>query len=91
MSCGCAEIGGKAEVAIWSMGLLRRKEFRLSLLLADAGGGLKMKINKITYQYRRDFQAIYECEGCGHRVEGGGYDDANFHQNVIPSMRCPEC
>ena len=50
-----------------------------------------MKINKITYQHRRDFQAIYECEGCGHRVEGRGYDDDNFHENVIPSMRCPEC
>lgn len=39
-----------------------------------------MKINKITYQHRRDFQAIYECEGCGHRVKGGGYDDANFQR-----------
>ena len=50
-----------------------------------------MKINKITYQHRRDFQAIYECEGCGHRVEGRGYDDDNFHENVIPSMRCQKC
>ena len=50
-----------------------------------------MKINKITYQHRRDFQAIYECEWCGHRVEGGGYDDANFHQNVIPNMLCDNC
>jgi hypothetical protein len=30
----------KAEGAIWSTGLLRRKGCRLSLLLADAGGGL---------------------------------------------------
>lgn len=50
-----------------------------------------MKINKITYQHRRDFQAVYECEGCGHTCEGRGYDDAYFHQNVIPSMRCPKC
>lgn len=50
-----------------------------------------MKINKILYQYRRDFRAVYECEGCGHMHEGRGYDDANFHENVIPSMRCPVC
>lgn len=46
-----------------------------------------MKINKITYQHRRDFRAIYECEGCGHKVDERGYDDANFHENVIPSAR----
>ena len=22
---------------------------------------------------------------------GGGYDDANFHQHVIPMMRCEKC
>jgi predicted RNA-binding Zn-ribbon protein involved in translation (DUF1610 family) len=50
-----------------------------------------MKINKITHQHRRDFQAIYECEACGHKCEGRGYDDDNFHRNVIPTMRCPQC
>ena len=50
-----------------------------------------MNIKKIVYQHRRDFKAIYECQGCGHECEGGGYDDANFHENVIPSMRCPKC
>jgi primosomal protein N' len=50
-----------------------------------------MKINKILYQHRRDFKAIYECEHCGYTIEGSGYDDANFHQNVIPSMKCDEC
>lgn len=50
-----------------------------------------MKIDQITYQHRRDFQAIYVCEGCGHKRKGKGYDDDNFHRNVIPSMRCPEC
>ena len=50
-----------------------------------------MKIARIIYQHRRDFTAVYECEGCGHQVEGRGYDDANYHQNVIPMMRCPEC
>ena len=50
-----------------------------------------MKIKKILSQCRRDFTAIYECEHCGYEKNGSGYDDANFHQNVIPDMKCPEC
>ena len=50
-----------------------------------------MKIQKIISQYRRDFTAIYECEHCGHTYESDGYDDANFHQNVIPKFKCTEC
>lgn len=50
-----------------------------------------MKIKEIINQYRRDFHAVYECEHCGHTYEGSGYDDANFHMNVIPSFKCPEC
>lgn len=51
----------------------------------------KMHIQKIDSQYRRDFWAIYECEHCGHTERGSGYDDANFHQNVIPKMKCKKC
>ena len=50
-----------------------------------------MKIKKITSQSRRDFSAVYECEHCGHTTEGHGYDDSNFHQNVIPKMKCKQC
>ena len=50
-----------------------------------------MKIQKILTQHRRDFTAVYECEHCGHTYTAGGYDDANFHQNVIPNKECPEC
>ncbi len=50
-----------------------------------------MKIKTITSQHRRDFTAIYECEHCSHTKKGSGYDDANFHQNVIPEMKCPKC
>lgn len=50
-----------------------------------------MKIKTIVNQNRRDFRAIYECEHCGFEKEGSGYDDANFHQNVIPKMTCPKC
>ncbi len=50
-----------------------------------------MKIEKITSQHRRDFYAIYVCEHCGVRHEGSGYDDDNFHRNVIPKMKCKNC
>jgi ribosomal protein L37AE/L43A len=50
-----------------------------------------MRIKKIISQSRRDFHAIYECEHCGHTHEGSGYDDTNFHVNVIPNKVCPKC
>ena len=52
-----------------------------------------MKIKEITYQNRRDFKAIYECEHCGYvdEKDSWGYDDDNFHRNVIPKMKCPKC
>ena len=50
-----------------------------------------MKIKEILYQNRRDFRAIYVCEHCGFEKEMKGYDDANFHENVIPEMKCEKC
>lgn len=50
-----------------------------------------MKIKKMLSQNRRDFRAIYECEHCGHTIEGYGYDDSYFHQKVIPNMPCEGC
>ena len=50
-----------------------------------------MKIKKIVSRNRRDFTAIYECEHCGATEKSSGYDDANFHQNVIPEMECSAC
>lgn len=51
-----------------------------------------MKIQQITSQHRRDFRADMVCEKCG-AVERGvsGYDDANFHNNVVPAMACKQC
>ena len=43
-----------------------------------------MRIKEIISQHRRDFKAIFECEHCGHTETKSGYDDANYHQNVIP-------
>ena len=51
-----------------------------------------MKIVRITSQSRRDFWATMECEHCGYiRTNVSGYDDGNFHENVIPKMKCQEC
>ena len=51
-----------------------------------------MRIKQINSQHRRDFWADYECEHCGYiEKDKNGYDDTNFHQNVIPKMKCPQC
>jgi len=50
-----------------------------------------MRIKKKISQHRRDFRAVYVCEHCDHEHTDYGYDDHNFHVNVIPSMKCPEC
>ena len=50
-----------------------------------------MKVKKIITQSRRDFVAVYECEHCGFEKRGYGYDDTNFHHNVIPVMKCDQC
>jgi primosomal protein N' len=51
-----------------------------------------MKIKEIVSQSRRDFWADMECEHCGHiEKKVSGYDDTNYHNNVIPDMKCKEC
>jgi hypothetical protein len=50
-----------------------------------------MHIKEIKSQHRRDFQAVYACEHCNAEREGYGYDDNNFHENVIPKMKCEKC
>jgi len=50
-----------------------------------------MRIKTIKSQHRRDFTAIYECEHCSATQDGIGYDDDNFHSNVIPLMVCKQC
>jgi transcription elongation factor Elf1 len=66
----------------------------ISRVRTTRGAGLRrddMKIKEITNQNRRDFHAVYVCEHCGHEEKGSGYDDANFHQNIIPAMKCKAC
>lgn len=51
-----------------------------------------MKIKKIVSQNRRDFTAILICEHCESEEElNSGYDDAYYHNEVIPNMECKSC
>lgn len=50
-----------------------------------------MRIKQIVSQDRRDFTAIYQCEHCNHKKKAYGYDDDNFHNNVVPKMKCEIC
>lgn len=51
-----------------------------------------MKLIEITSQHRNDFSGILQCEHCGSKKKiTTGYDDANYHNNVIPSIHCPDC
>ena len=46
---------------------------------------------KRVYQHRRDFQAVYECESCKATETISGYDDTNYHMNVVPNIKCKVC
>lgn len=51
-----------------------------------------MKLIEKRNQFRRDFNGLYECEGCGNREEVQGcYDDRYFHDEVTPNMKCSKC
>lgn len=51
-----------------------------------------MFIDQMLAQSRFDFDAVMRCEHCGHRqMITTGYDDANYHYNVIPKMTCAAC
>ena len=51
-----------------------------------------MKIIIITSQYRRDFCADIECEGCGNKEKlTRGYDDRYYHDAVLPDRKCSKC
>ena len=51
-----------------------------------------MKIKTIISQHRRDFTATMVCEFCGaESLNKYGYDDDNYHRNVIPNMKCKAC
>jgi hypothetical protein len=51
-----------------------------------------MKIKQITSQHRNDFCAVMQCEHCGVEEKlTTGYNDAYYHERVIPAMHCQSC
>lgn len=51
-----------------------------------------MHLIKKTYQHRRDFAGIFACAHCGNEeLIDNCYDDAHFHENVIPGWECKKC
>lgn len=50
-----------------------------------------MKIQTVTSSYGNDFRADYVCEHCGHVKNAYGYNDAYFHNVVIPGWSCEKC
>jgi uncharacterized Zn finger protein len=51
-----------------------------------------MKIIKILSQSRRDMRVDMQCESCNYIEERVyAYDDNNFHENVIPKIKCKNC
>lgn len=53
-----------------------------------------MKLIKILSQHRRDFKGQYKCEFCDHiEIDKSmdSYDDRNYHDNIIPNIKCPKC
>ena len=51
-----------------------------------------MKIEKITNQLGNDLYGVLVCESCGSTQKLiGGYDDANYHNNVMPTIKCKTC
>ena len=50
-----------------------------------------MKIKSIRDQIRNDIYGELECEGCSHTQKFVGYDDANYHDRVVPQLKCKSC
>ena len=50
-----------------------------------------MQLTKMKNKIRNDFTGVYVCEFCKFQEESYGYDDNDFHRNVIPKMKCKAC
>ena len=61
----------------------------------DIQGRKRMIIQKILSKHKRQgsttFFAIFECENCGSTVNGPGFDDEDFYERVIPTLKCKDC
>lgn len=51
-----------------------------------------MKLEEVTWQNSNDFKGILRCEHCDStQFMDYGYQDDNFHNNVIPAIVCISC
>lgn len=51
-----------------------------------------MKLVEITSQHRNDFSGILKCNHCdSYQKLTTGYDDAYYHNVVIPKIHCNSC
>lgn len=51
-----------------------------------------MKIQKNLTTFGSDFTALMVCESCGTTAKlMSGYNDAFYHNHVIPCINCPTC
>ena len=51
-----------------------------------------MKIHQITDQLSNDLYGTLVCEHCEHvQKMRGGYDDRNWHERVVPAIKCESC
>lgn len=51
-----------------------------------------MKITTIRAQHGHDMYGTFTCEHCNKETPmQGGYDDAYYHEEVVPAMHCPHC
>lgn len=50
-----------------------------------------MKITQIKNQLRNDLYGTMSCECCGHEQTFVGYDDDNYHNKVVPKVKCKRC
>lgn len=50
-----------------------------------------MKIHHIRDRIRNDIFGVMICEHCRNTDRFVGYDDAYYHNNVIPKLKCKAC
>lgn len=51
-----------------------------------------MKIISLKNSIGRDLYGMLQCEHCGAEQKlSGGYDDAHWHNRVLPALHCAAC
>ena len=50
-----------------------------------------MIIKEMLIQDDKEFKAIFTCEFCDNHVIKRGYNNKDFHDNIIPNVKCEKC